>query len=316
MAAGKTSRRRSAGVPADGGPESEPVDARKSLRERGIRETGLIRQIAGWLDPENTAVRNIFLFGPQGVGKSLAGIIGAEIAGYAKDEIFVDKFYEGIQADHLVGGYVPLESGGFRWQESKFIAAVKKALATGKALWICEEINFVKAGISGVLHDLLEPVGGCIELENGEKIAVPKTLKVIATCNPAFAGTKEMNPALLDRFQILQPVKELPRDVLTELVKDKFAALGGKPSDTAESARQCLAVYDVFRKKAQDDGRGIIIGPRMLLNWAGEIVRCRNVMDAAERTILPMAAALPSRPDEDFAKELRDHVLKAKLAIL
>lgn len=274
-----------------------------------VERTGVIKRITGWLSLAN--VRNMFLFGPQGTGKSTAAKVAAVDAGYLPEEIFTDNLYEGIQADHFMGGYVPLENGGFAWKEGSLVRAIKQAQAT-KAVFIMEEVNFLKAGVAGVLHEALMPVGGSITLENGEVLAFPETFKVIATANPEFSGTKEMNQAFLDRFQRLFDIKEMPKEVLIKRFREKINGLADPDSLT----EKCFEIYESIRKKAVDEDRGVLVGPRKFLDWADEIALTKNIEEAAKVTIIPYAAALATRPDEQFASEIMEHIIKIKRAII
>ena len=100
--------------------------------------------------------------------------------------------------EELLGKYL-FEKGETKWIDGSLIEAMRKGE------WILfDEINAATPEVLFVLHSLLDD-DRQIQLKEqaGEIITPHKNFRFFASMNPSYAGTKELNKALLSRFPVV-----------------------------------------------------------------------------------------------------------------
>lgn len=139
---------------------------------------------------------NVLLYGPTGPGKTTSAMA------YASEHelpVFMVSGTVALEPSQLFGRYIPDGEGGFVWQDG----GVTEVVRHGGVL-ILDEVNFIPSKIATVLFSLLAGTTRSITLldHKGETIVAHDDLLIIATMNPSYAGTQEMNAAFRNRFGI------------------------------------------------------------------------------------------------------------------
>lgn len=139
---------------------------------------------------------NVLLYGPTGPGKTTSAMAYASEHGLP---VFMVSGTVALEPSQLFGRYIPDGEGGFVWQDG----GVTEVVRHGGVL-ILDEVNFIPSKIATVLFSLLAGTTRSITLldHKGETIVAHDDLLIIATMNPSYAGTQEMNAAFRNRFGI------------------------------------------------------------------------------------------------------------------
>src|SRR3989339_107177 len=138
----------------------------------------------------------ILLIGESGTGKTSAIRYLANQTGNGLRRVNLNG---GTTADELVGRLLINDKGTY-WVDGVLTEAMRKGE------WIVlDEINAALPEVLFVLQSVLDDDGYLVLTEKDDKEIVHKhkDFRLFATCNPPdYAGTKELNKALLSRFAI------------------------------------------------------------------------------------------------------------------
>jgi midasin (ATPase involved in ribosome maturation) len=152
---------------------------------------------------------------------------------------------------------------------------VTKAIRDGGAV-IFEEINFAKPQYLAFLNSLLDD-NGFVRLDNNEIVKRNKNFRFFATMNYGYFGTKDINQALYNRFQIIYKANKLTDE------KIKNMLLFRVPS-CSQYLSKMLKVYHKICEKIEREELDFIISPRNLESWA-RLASQIGYVDAAKHTI-------------------------------
>lgn len=234
----------------------------------------------------------VLLIGESGTGKTSAI---RYLAAQTNNPLRRVNLNGGTTADELVGRQMINEKGTY-WVDGVLTEAMRRGE------WIVlDEINAALPEVLFVLQSVLDDDGYLVLNEKDDKEIVHKNpnFRVFATCNPPeYAGTKEMNKALLSRFHIcintpfpkeeqeLQIVKYHLGDTIaqsemaTKLVKmanDTRTAKEAGNADFAINTRDILSVLKL--SEHMDPLESFALG-------------FANKLDAADRTAVLSSARL------------------------
>src|SRR3990167_10513138 len=138
----------------------------------------------------------VLLISESGTGKTSAI---RYLAAKTKNGLRRVNLNGGTTADELVGRLLINDKGTY-WVDGVLTEAMRKGE------WIVlDEINAALPEVLFVLQSVLDDDGYLVLNEKDDKEIVQKhpNFRLFATCNPPeYAGTKEMNKALLSRFAI------------------------------------------------------------------------------------------------------------------
>jgi MoxR-like ATPase len=219
----------------------------------------------------NGDAMSLLLTGPAGTGKSTCCKQMCQEIHLPLMEVInctenLDEF--------VLGKFVP-EEERFVFKESY----VTKAIRHGGAV-IFEEINFAKPQYLAFLNSLLDD-NGFVRLDNGENVRRHPNFRFFATMNMGYYGTRELNQALYNRFNVVVELAALADESIKRMLTKRVP-------ECEDKLDKLLSVYHKLKKKIESDELDFVISPRNLENWA-RMARYEGYLAAAEKTIIPIA---------------------------
>lgn len=215
----------------------------------------------------------VLLIGETGTGKTSL----VRHLAYSTDNAFVRVNHNGgTTIEDIVGRWVINSKGETEWIDGILIMAMKKGY-----WFLADEINAAGAEINFVYHSLLDDDGRVILAEKGNEVVIPhKNFRFFGAMNPPteYAGTKELNKALMSRFMVAKidfPAPKVEQKVLVDRT--------GVDADTAE--RMVRFAGEIRTLHSKEDVR-FVLSTRDLLMWATMFKVYKKFSTAAEMTVL------------------------------
>lgn len=183
----------------------------------------------------------------------------------------------GTTIEDIVGRWVINKNGQTEWIDGILIESMKKGY-----WFLADEINAAGAEINFVYHSLLDDDGRVILAEKGNEVVIPHTnFRFFGAMNPPteYAGTKELNKALMSRFMVAKvdfPAPKVEQKILTSRVKDL-------DPDVAE--RMVRFAGEVRIMHSREETR-FVLSTRDLLMWAVMFKVYKKYLTSAEMTVL------------------------------
>lgn len=161
---------------------------------KSIWEKAIISIVAG---------NNIILSGNKSTGKN---VLSRDLAKLFKVNIHEISFHNDVKATDLNS-----ENG------------ILTLCAREGSFGVLDEINMAESDSLAILHSALD-FRKMLDIGGGNTIRLHEMTRFIGTMNYGYMGTKELNEALVSRFQVIKmpPVTE---ELLTEIFKQKFPDL-------------------------------------------------------------------------------------------
>ena len=221
-----------------------------------------------WTAPALAALRrgrHVFLYGPAGTGKtSFAEQIAAR---YGRPFVRV-SCDDQTEAATLTGMTVPDGAGGVKWQDGQLAAAIRRP---GTVILI-DEPSVARPGALMVMQALLDGGRALTVQESGERIPVAPGVIFIAADNTngtgdetgAYAGTRQLNRAYLDRFCLTLRLDYMPTAQEAQIIAKRT---GLAPKHALEIAKYGTLSRNGAQKGEVSHGLGI----RRLLALAEQI---------------------------------------------
>ncbi len=198
---------------------------------------------------------NILLCGGKATGKN---ILADNLAWLFGRPVYNVSFHTNtdsstlIGTDTFVGGEVCLRRG-----------PVAQAAQYG-GFCILDEINMAKNEAVSVLHSVLD-YRRLIDVPGYDCIPIHPAARFIATMNYGYAGTRELNEALVSRFTVIR-MPPLGEGQLSRLLKENV------PKASQENLEGCVGLFMDLNEKAVNgeistqavDMRGMIAALRLM----------------------------------------------------
>lgn len=181
-----------------------------------------------------------------------------------------------IEESDFVGTMIPnpckasADDPEFIWKDGLLTKAVRYGY-----VMVVNEINFARPGILGKFNSLLDDTRQ-IELPTGEIVKAHKNFRIIATANIAYEGTNKMNAAFVNRFDVTDIFKELPRKKVMSIVKDRTGY-----SDVTKLGT-LYNIYAAIVKYSDENNLGLVVSIRQLI----ELCRIGKYYKTAEDAVL------------------------------
>ena len=235
---------------------------------------------------------NLLLVGPKAAGKNILAESLALLLGRPAWNV---SFHIDVDASYLIG------MDTFKGGEVQFRPGPVHECASQGGVCILDEINMARNEALAVLHSLLDHRRR-LEVPGYEQLYLHPAARFIATMNYGYAGTRELNEALLSRFVVLHlPVPG--EEELLGLLTYEF------PDLRQETGRMLAELFIDIRKKYEEkeisgralDLRGLLDALRLIRLGltAGEALAMGLVnkcFDKQERAIVEdlLAMRLPA----------------------
>lgn len=179
---------------------------------------------------------NVLLSGTKATGKNVLAENLAYIFGRPSYNI---SFNVNTDSSSLIG------TDTFKNNEVQLRTGPVYECAVNGGFGIFDEINMAKNDAVSVMHATLD-YRRMIDIPGYEKIELHEAARFIGTMNYGYAGTKELNEALVSRFMVIDmpPVNE---GTLLQILKELF------PEAKGSGLRQLTGVFMDLQEKASNN---------------------------------------------------------------
>lgn len=164
----------------------------------------------------------------------------------------------GTSVEDIVGRYIINTKGETEWVDGVLIEAMKNGY-----WYLADEINAASPEVNFIYHALLDDDAKVVLVEKGHEVVVPHpNFRFFGAMNPPqdYAGTKELNKALLSRFAVVTVDFPPPKTEIKILVNRTKV-----PETVAEKMVKFAAEIRVNHAKGE---MTFVISTRDLLMWA------------------------------------------------
>ena len=165
------------------------------------------------------------------------------------------------------------------------------------AVYVAEEMNFARPAVIAVLNTLLDSNSSII-LPSGEVVKAHPNFKLIGTINPGYAGTRDLNKALINRFSIILQVNRMTDTQMQKIIKNTVG-YGNTSSEELELARM-LILYNIIENLIKQEQADAAISIRQLINMSNRMKEGMSFRQAFKVSVLKQVSNL----DEEFEKKL------------
>lgn len=212
-------------------------------------------------------------------------------------------------ADELVGHYVVDDKAtGMRWVKG----VLYEAMEQGHWL-LLDELNAGLPEVLFVLQSVLDDDKMLVVPEHeGEIIRPHADFRIFATMNPSmeYAGTRDLNKALLSRFPIVIQTHYPDAVHEIEIIKSHVSGIDDKDLNTM------VRIAEDIRKGKKENSLSFICSTRELINWA-KLTNSIGLKAAAELALLNKCELESDRKGvEDIFKMLFGHWEKNQIMTL
>ncbi|MCD8346883.1 MAG: AAA family ATPase [Lachnospiraceae bacterium] len=179
---------------------------------------------------------NILLTGTKATGKNVLAENLAWMFGRPSWNI---SFHVNMDSSALIG------TDTFRNNEVQLRTGPVYDCAVGGGFGIFDEINMAKNDAVSVLHATLD-YRRILDVPGYEKIRLHDATRFIGTMNYGYAGTRELNEALVSRFLVIE-MPQVTEDALHYVLTELF------PDFTPEGLRQICGLFLDLQTKANNN---------------------------------------------------------------
>ena len=234
---------------------------------------------------------NLLLVGPKATGKN---VLAENLAAVFNRPEWDVSFYLNTDAASLIGtdtfrdGKVTLRHG-----------PIYQCAEMG-GFGILDEINMAKNESLAVLHATLD-FRRIIDVPGYDRITLKNATRFIATMTYGYAGTRELNEALMSRFMVIN-MPLITQDNLKKLLMAQYPAL------KEEYAEQFCALFGDIRAKCESgeistkalDLRGLL----------GSVKLIRNGLTAEQA----LEMGIVNKSTDDFERQIVSDVVAVRIS--
>ena len=178
---------------------------------------------------------NLLLTGPKATGKN---ILAENLAWIFARPVYNISFHVNTDSSTLIGTDT-FRNNEVQLREGPIIQCAK----TG-GFGILDEINMAKNDAVSVLHATLD-YRRAIDVPGYERVALHPATRFIGTMNYGYAGTKELNEALVSRFVVIN-MPSPDEETLNHILKSMY------PTLKESAAEQFVGLFLDLQTKAQN----------------------------------------------------------------
>lgn len=241
--------------------------------------------IAGILQGEN-----LLLAGPKATGKN---ILGENLAYLFGRPIYNVSFHVNTNSGDLIG------TDTFRNNEVQLRKGIIYQCAQMGGFGVLDEINMAKNDAVSVLHATLD-YRRSIDVPGYDKIDLHPAARFIGTMNYGYAGTKELNEALVSRFLVIDMPPQ-NRGTMEFILQKTFPGL--KP----EAKEQFIGMFLDLQLKAKNSEIST-----KALDLRGLLAAIR-VVDAGLSPLAAVRMGIVNKTFDIFEKEIVEDVVMTRI---
>lgn len=198
---------------------------------------------------------NLLLCGDKATGKN---VLAENLAWIFGRPIYDISFHVNTDSSSLIG------TDTFVDNEVKLREGPVYQCAKWGGFGILDEINMAKSDAVSVLHEVLD-FRRTLDVPGYDRISLHPAARFIATMNYGYAGTKELNEALVSRFMVIH-MPSLTMERMYQILENLF------PKIRTEAREQFAGLFLDLQLKAQNgeistkavDMRGLIGALRLV----------------------------------------------------
>lgn len=237
-------------------PVDPAVDGRIIKPYTGFIGEDIIEQAASAL----LLGENLLLCGNKATGKN---ILAENLAWMFRRPVYTASFNANTDSGALIG------SDTFTGGEVRLRPGIVSQAAKYGGFCVFDEINMAKNDAVAVLHSVLDH-RRLIDVPGYDVIPMHPATRFIATMNYGYAGTRELNEALVSRFTVIR-MPSLNEERLSMLLRREA------PGASDSSLGSCVGLFLDLNEKAVNgeisanaiDLRGLITALRLIENGMG-----------------------------------------------
>lgn len=216
---------------------------------------------------------SVLLVGETGTGKTSL----VRHLAFQTNNAFVRVNHNGgTTVEDIIGRWIIDKTGQTVWIDGILIQAMKKGY-----WFLADEINAASAEINFVYHSLLDDDGRVLMAEKGNEVVIPhKNFRFFGAMNPPteYAGTKELNKALMSRFLVVSV--DFPQPKIEEKI------LVDRTGIPEESAQKMVAFAAQVRGMHSKGDINFVFSTRDLIMWGTMFKVYKKYILAAETSVL------------------------------
>lgn len=235
----------------------------------------------------------VFLTGPAGTGKTSWAKEVAMLFGRPFVRV---SCHDQTEGPTLTGMTVPTVDGGAEWKDG----ALVRAMRIPGCVILIDEPSVARPGALMVLQAVLDHERALVVEETGERVGCADHVMLIVADNTngagdtsgAYAGTRHLNHAFMDRFGAVLPVGYLPRNKEAGLLHDR----------TNAKKSLCVALVKYAEKTRIAAEEGKLVSPvsfRRLMDLA-------SLMSQGAPSDMAFTLAVGSRASPEDVSPLRE----------
>lgn len=234
--------------------------------------------------------KNLLLTGEKSTGKN---VLAENLAKAFGRPLWNVSFHVNIDQSSLIGTDT-LKKGSVVFEEGPIYQVAKSG-----GFGVLDEINMAKNEAAAVLHSILD-YRRIIDIPGNDIIKLAPASRFIATMNYGYAGTRDLNEALLSRFVVIEMPRMEAKDLVRFLIKEF-------PKMRPVYAEQFSELYsDLIRKSEAGEISSFGVDIRGLVDSLDLIVSGLSVKPALDM-------GLTNKSFDPYERQLIQDAINARL---